>query len=71
MQLWFAVAAAGVQLSVLLRESSVQEKCCDTQYWSGLVCVASVIRAVADSLQLGLRARVLQLARRAQRAIIT
>jgi hypothetical protein len=39
---------------------------CDTQDWSGLVCVASVIPAVADSLQLGLRARVLQLARSAK-----
>ena len=44
-------AAAGVQLTVLL-QASVQVRC-DTQDWSGLVCVASVIRAVADSPQLG------------------
>ena len=64
-QLWFAVAAAGVQLSALLRESSVQEKCCDTQYWSGLVGVASAIRAVADSLRLGATTRCCLLRRRA------
>ena len=38
---------------------------CDTQYWSGLVCVASAIRAVADRLQLGLEHACCRLARSA------
>ena len=65
-------SAAGVQLSLLQGEQVLQVSSggrCDRQYWSGLVCVASVIRAVADSLQLGLRACVRQ--PRPQRAIIT
>ena len=51
-------SAAGVQLSLLQGEQVLQVSSGGrTQYWSGLLGVASAIRAVADSLRLGATTR--------------